>query len=220
MRQAQHQLDDDRRIVVWVELVVLAHLLGFASPKPGAGLAADLLQLERRTLECAVAHAVERSIAARSTQLCRHYSPSALAGHVAAVLLAQVDDQESPCGAEDTTWQAGPFRWNHIRGKLKEWKGDGDGQKPPHPGVDVEGATCAEQITLVQSWADREEPAREIVLFGNATPSPLEVALGRERLDAGWRSALKAAYVAVDGIEQGWPLAYLAASTSSGEPAR
>ncbi len=218
MRLAQRALEDDGRIVVWGELVVLAHILGFPSPEPGAELAADLRKLDPRRLECAVAHVIARAVAVRSTGLSSWYSPADFAEHAASVVLAQLGDKPSPCGGDEWRWQAGPFRWNHIRGVLKRWKRDGDRDKLPHPdaglwrqlyGVDVSGNTCVEQITTVQEWVDREEHHRMGLLFGNAYPSALEEGIGEDRMASNWEPALHKAVAHLIGIRQAWAEAYL-----------
>lgn len=213
MRLAQRALEDDGRIVVWGELIVLAHILGFPSPEPGAELAADLRALDRRRLECVVAHVIDRAVAVRSAAVTPRYSPADLVAHAAAVALAQVDGIPSPCGTEEWRWQAGPFRWNQVRASLKSWKGSDADDKPPHPDttlwrqlydVDVTGGTCFEQIATVQAWVDSEEHHRLDVLFGNVDPSPLEESIATARTDDEWERTLRGALACLVGMRQPW----------------
>jgi len=229
MRLAQRALEDDGRIAVWGELIVLAHILGFPSPEPGPELAGDLRALDRRRLECTVAHVIDRAVAVRSAGMTQHYSPADLVAHAAAVALAQVDGSPSPCGVEEWRWQAGPFRWNHIRAGLRAWAGDGEGDKPPHPdtplwrrvyGVDVRGDTWAEQVATVQAWVDRERHHRALLLFGNLRPSPIEEAVGMERADHGWKPSLEKTLASLGTMRRQWANAYLAESRLSPNPDR
>jgi len=216
MRSAQRLLEDDPRIVVWGELIVLAHVLGFPSPEPGPELAGDLRALDRRRLECTIAHVIDRAVAVRSSGVVQHYSPADLVEHAAAVALAQVDGAQSPCGDDDWRWQAGPFRWNRVRAALKRWKDDG--KTSPHPDtpawerryrVTFRGQSCIAQITTIQGWIDHDERHRQGLLFGCTKPAPLENALGVKRSDDSWEPSLQKAVAFLAPLRQCWPHTYL-----------
>ncbi len=91
VRRAQRLLERDPRVTLWVELVVVAHLLGEEAPVAGGALLNDCRRLSQRERECAIAHAVQRAVASRSSVIARHFSPDALAVRAAAVVNAQLD---------------------------------------------------------------------------------------------------------------------------------
>jgi len=208
MRTAQRLLDDDAPIGIWAELVVLAHLVGVPSPAPGAELAADLRKLDRRTLDCALAHAVESAVAARSPVTSRHYSPAGLAAHTGAVLRCQLAGEPAPC-ADDVRWLAGPFLWNCLLLELERWRKSGE--RAPHPdagawasryGVSLEAEGCEEQIAMVSARKLREAPRRRLLLFGSRRLEALD-ALESSRPEDRWRTPLSTDTEAFDFVA-GW----------------
>ncbi len=217
MRRAQRQLEDDPRVVVWVELAVLAHILGFPSPEPSRELHASMTTLERRDIECAIAHAVDTAVHVRSGELSRHYSPAQLAAHVSELLLSQLDATTSPCGPDEWRWQAGPFRWNHLRAALQR-RSQEQAAKGRHPdsrmwreryGVEVPGETIDEQLAAINGWVVALKKRRRRLLFGGEQPSPLEEAVGDIHTSKGWQKTLTAKLAASVTIEAPWPDAYL-----------
>jgi hypothetical protein len=217
IRGAQRALEDDPRIVLWVELAVLAHILGFATPGPSVELRAHMVTLDRRTVECAVSHAVDRSGHVRARELSRHYSPAQLTEHVSELLLTQLDGETSPCNPDDRRWQAPPFRWFPLCAMLAKAQQElGFGRLPKTAaledryGVELPGETLAEQLEALTARIDNEEGRRPTLLFGSEIPSPLEQAVGAERTDRRWDKALAGQLAKAVVLEQPWPQNYLA----------
>jgi hypothetical protein len=205
-------------LVVWAELAVLGHLAGLPAPVPGPRLAAELADLDPRSLECAVRHAVEAAIAARSTALVASHSPDPFGAHVAAELRAQLAGIAA-CPDDPTDWVALCFRWNPVRLALQSrYTADPDAGRHPESerwetryGRPIEGTNCWEQLTTVKRWclellADRT--AVDAVLYGAGSRSALETALGQERGAADWADALARATAAFD-VFRNWPAAFL-----------
>lgn len=76
----------DKRITLWAEMAVVAHLTGWRTPVPSRLFAAALMDMDTRILECALAHAAEEAVSARSPALVPRVDPAALAAHVSGSL--------------------------------------------------------------------------------------------------------------------------------------
>lgn len=211
MRQAQRLLEEDGRIVLWAELVVLAHVLGLRSPAPGKALKMDLGALERRTLDCALAHALEAAVAVRSEAVSRHYSPAALARHAAEVLQNQLAGKRPPCFEDDHwAWQAGPFRWSHILTKLRERREAGETTAHPETemwaslyGVRLDAPSCDGQIAMLDELRAGQAEYRRALLYGHRCPSSIELGLGSEPGADGWLAAVEAGDAAL-AFDEDW----------------
>jgi uncharacterized protein len=199
MRMAQRLLEDDGRVLLWVELVLLAHITGMPSPSPGPKLRQELIALERRTLDCALAHAVEAGVGSRAPGLSRHYSPASLTRHVAAVLQSQLEGKPPPCSEDDHwTWQAGPFRWNHVFAKLEKWKKAGENGSHPETdswksrfGLQLDAKNRDAQVAMLVAIKAREAEHRAGLVYGRNRPSGLETAVDCNRTAEGWAAAMK-----------------------------
>lgn len=223
MRAAQRRLEDDPRIVVWVEVAILAHILGYPSPEPSSKLHTDLGARDRRDTECSIAHAIERSVHLRSGVLTVEYSPAGLAAHLSELLLSQLDGKPLPCGRNDWRFQAGPFRWNRVRFSLsRDWRDSGDGASTgaesrrwlERYGIDVPGNTAGEQLETLNLWVAARTKLRLPVLFGDEGMSPLERSVGCGHTTKEWPDALDATLrMAVTG-EQPWLHDYLTPKSS------
>ena len=225
MRTAQRCLEDDARIVLWAELAVLAHILGFSAPAPNDELDKRLAGLDRRIRDCALAHAVHRAVEVRAAALWHDFSPGELAEHVSEVLRAMLDDHSLPCGDDDWRWQAGPFRWNQLRAMLASaCKEAGAGRIPDSSTwearyrTEIPGESAAVQMDAVNGWVDAKETHRPAILFGAERPSPLERAVGAGREESAWERALAKSLVQTVVIEKPWPQAYLARERARGKP--
>ncbi|MBT2479823.1 ATP-binding protein [Streptomyces sp. ISL-94] len=106
LRTAQRLTEQDElRITLWAEMAVAAHLLGWTTPLPGKAMRRDLAPYrtsDRRLLECAIGQAVDRAVHSR---VGAPDSPAALAGHVAAMMRAQLDGGD-PCPVAEPRWKA------------------------------------------------------------------------------------------------------------------
>jgi uncharacterized protein len=198
MRLAQHVLDDEPSVALWTEVVVLAHIVGLPSPSPGAVLLESLARLDERTQECALAHAVQRAVAVRTQGFSRLYSAGSLAAHLADVLHAQITGQPQPCSDVDHwEWQAGPYRWNHIRQALELWKRVGETAAHPETerwatdyGIALKADSPTDQVAELKNLTHKHKGLRPLLLFGSDDPSEIETSVGSHRNADDWQEAL------------------------------
>ncbi|MCM3882658.1 ATPase [Frankia sp. R82] len=171
-------------LVLWVEAVIAATIAGLRPPTPSAEVSDLVLAWPSRRRDCALAHAVERSVDARRPLLRRWLDPADLADHLTATLMAHLGLHPAP--TEDARrYQAGVFRWQDVRAQLlrdtARHRPDSVGH--PHPlteqwarrGLILEGADILAQL---QSF--RENPAHaegsERVAVGDPDASGLTTA--------------------------------------------
>jgi hypothetical protein len=220
MRRAQRLLERDPRVTLWVELVVVAHLLGHRAPVAHDALLDDCRRLAQRERECVLAHAVQRAVAARSPAIARHVSPDALAARAVAVLAAQLERSSPPAGPPAAEWLVDPYRWEHVRKSLWDWSEGGTTDASAHPdtalwrsqlALDLPGATCTEQMLALKRRIAGVQELRPTVLFGCDKPSALEWAVGVPRTDERWASALADAVQRFAAHSYEWPAARFAA---------
>ncbi|MDI5963952.1 ATP-binding protein [Streptantibioticus silvisoli] len=174
------RLADDARLTLWLELLTVAHLAGEPSPKPDPDWLAGLRERSRpRTLQCAVAHRVHTAVETRHAALALHYDPAGLAAHLVSVARGQLAGAQTACDGAETNWQAGPFRWVDIcRALVTATTAD-----RPHPdtaawrrrGLDLPGATTAQQFRAFECHPDNRKPASEVTA-GHAVPAAVDVA--------------------------------------------
>jgi uncharacterized protein len=203
MRTAQHTLTEHPALVLWAELAVAAHLTGWGPPLPGRGLKETLNGLPTRVRDCAISHAVDAAVAARSTVIPATSSPGQLADHVTTVLRAQVHG-DSICAHEEIGYYAAPYRWCLILEELQR----AHSMEPdagPHPSTGdwqtrykrlIPGDSLAQQLQQVTAWWDREQRDRTaiaVALWGTGLPSPIETATGARRDDNAWPERLREA---------------------------
>jgi DNA helicase HerA-like ATPase len=197
MNAAQHHAQVPE-VVVWVEAVVAAHLVGLRSPTPSAPVRSALRALDRRTQDCTLAHAVDRAIHARRELLQPYLDAGDLAERVRAVLRAQVDGDEPPEGPDHRRWTAGPYRWSDVRRQLRA--AIAAGHDTPHPatsdwarrGLFLDGATPSEQFEQLR-LDPAYGPGQEWMSTGDPVASGLRAAVSRltgATTPEGFRSAL------------------------------
>jgi uncharacterized protein len=215
MREAQHELRGD--LLLWLELLVVAHITGMSRPGPGAELRRQLRSLDGRCLECALAQGIEAAVTSRATGLVPDYPPMALATHVLDVARAQLAAEPVPGGREEWRWQAGPFRWYDVHRALRARIRSGDGEAP-HPltgewerryNRKLVGATCTEQERTLVGWQRTERGRTNVLLFGSSRRPGLAAGVGASPSDAGWSEALGRSLRGVE-LASPWPLRYLA----------
>lgn len=170
-------------VLIWVEAVVAAHLIGLIVPVPSAAVRVLLQSLDRRSRDCALAFAVDRAIDARRELIRPYVEPEDLAERVIQVLQAEVGGGEAPPEADYRRWTAGPYRWADVRADLMAAIDAGDGRHPAtaewrRRGLILDGATAAdqlEQLRLDPSYAD----GREWTATGDPVASGLREAVSR-----------------------------------------
>jgi len=197
MRIAQQVLDEHSWLVVWAELTVLAHLIGEPSPTFDSDALPpwDGSQLSRRTLDCALSHAVDAAVAGRTGVLSRGTSPAQFAAHCLSAMQLRLDGlpPARACEADGVRF------YSKHHNLLPAWRalrshGPDDPRDPATGawetviGRRIPGATAAEQFAVVDRWRQAaEDPClKDRVRFGQLRPSRLEVAVGAAASDPGW----------------------------------
>jgi hypothetical protein len=107
MRTAQHVLADEPWIVMWAELGVLGHLTGWPTPAIRADRIVALTGLPERVRSCALSHAVDEAVAARSAVLSTATGPASLASHVLSSMEGYLLG-EVRCGPDEVSYYARP----------------------------------------------------------------------------------------------------------------
>jgi DNA helicase HerA-like ATPase len=185
----------DRRITLWAEMAVVAHLTGWRTPVPSHLFADALRDMDARVLECALAHATEEAVSARSAALVPRVDPAALAAHVSGAL-RNILAGKGACQPEQE-WLAPAAEWEVAADLLRS--AIDTGQTGRHPlssrwekalGRRIPGGTCAEQLAVVTArrqaaWG--QEARRVPVIFGAGRPSAVEEAYGGRRDAPDWR---------------------------------
>ena len=227
IRAAQNTTRNDPAITLWAELAVLGALTGWPAPAPGPGLTARLLDLPDRNLGCALSHAVDAAVAARTSFLGVHADPAALAMQVTAIL-RDLAASGRPCPQLPPQWMVPVGQWNQIVNKLDEHVRAAGPDSPPHPdtstwaghyGQLVPGATSGEQLATARAsrdaaWTELTTAQRRALVFGARDPSAIEKAVGGHEGEPRWRNQATAAMTATfaDG---GWALTWLAPRRST-----
>ena len=225
VRAAQRAAISDPRITLWAELSVLAHLTGWLMPIPGPALAAALGASQPRLRDCALSHAVDAAVAARTPAISARISGTALAAHVTAALNAVLDDGRWLCDQQEPQWLASPYRWALVLDSLRALHRRDPGAGPHPRTAEWEAAyaraiprvCCASQLETVQRWYDTDQRDQQQVRgvgYGTRPASAIERAVGARALDQDWEQCLADALVAFRDCR--WPLDYLRRDGSPG----
>jgi uncharacterized protein len=172
---AARQLADDPRLVLWLEILTVAHLVGEAEPRPDKGWLQDLrLAADPRTLNCALGQLAQAAVDARYAGLATHYQPEALTAHVAARATAWLLGDGLRCDGSEVEWQAGRFRWVDVLRALRDTAIPQDAPHPATPawrerGLVLRGRTLAEQRAELERHPSTWQPS-PTVIRGAAPP--------------------------------------------------
>ena len=79
-----------RRIRLWAELSVLAHLTGWPMPVPRTALLSLLQMMPSRLRDCAISHGVDAAVGVRVPVIAGRVSPVGLAAHVATAIRSRL----------------------------------------------------------------------------------------------------------------------------------
>jgi len=208
------RLAEDPQITVWIELLVVGHLLGLSRPIPRPawrtallGRIDDMIARERgddpgdtpeRRLECAIAHRAQAAVDVRYPEIVLLFTPDDLAAHVAAVALAQALGHPSPCGRVEYWYQAGPYRWMDVRSVLTKAVRTSQPTDGPHPatdtwrtlrGLSLDGDTPAAQLDALRRQPAARRP-KDNVVYGLVSPAPLVRAIAALSGHEEWRARL------------------------------
>jgi uncharacterized protein len=166
------QLADDPRLVLWIELLTVAHLVGEAEPQPDKVWLEELrLHADQRTVECAVGQCAQAGVDARYNGLASHYQPEALAAHVAGRVMAWLVGNGPSCDGTEVRWQAGRFRWLDVLRALRDPAIPQDVEHPStsawrERGLVLRGRTVAEQRAELERHPSTWQPSPTVVRGG------------------------------------------------------
>ena len=220
MRIAQRVLDEYPGIRLWAELSVLGHLTGWPMPIPKTTLLSLLQMMPARLRDCAISHAVDIAVNARTGVISARVSPIGLASHVSTAIRARISRGSWLCQREEPRWLAPAYKWALVLDVLKthDRKTPGSGPHPRSPewermyGQAITGDTCARQVGTVQRWYDaaqRDVWEMRTIAFGVDAPSAVERAVGAISEDDDFEERLTG-YLE-QFIDCRWPRLYLTA---------
>jgi hypothetical protein len=220
MRQAQRATQADPRLTLWAELAVLGHLTGWAMPFPGPAFASLLQAMDARLRDCALGHAVDDAVAARTAVISSRVSPGQLAAHVTAAMRQGLADGTWLCHRDEPRYLAPPYRWVLVLEALQSARRDGPEGRHARSaeweqayGRDIPGESCAGQLDAVGRWyaADQRDAAALGAVAWGLRPDPaIEQAVGAHAADPDWAGRL-ASELDVFVQRCRWPLDYLKA---------
>jgi hypothetical protein len=177
IRRAQ-RIAEDPHLVLWIELLVIAHLVGRRPPEPRPHWIGQLATAHPRVLLGeAVAHLIERAVLDRYRELVRWYAPERLRTHLVDSALGLLDSvgRSPTCDGTETQWQAGRFRWADVDAALHDTRLRLD---RPHPdtaawaerGLPLPGDTVEEQRAALHAHPDLWRPDPSTVLGTGRPP--------------------------------------------------
>lgn len=219
MRTSQRYLEDEPWLVAWAELGVLGHLTGWPTPALRAPRIRQLLDLPPRLRECALSHAVDEAVAARSSMLSISSDPAALAQHVLESMTGYLEGRFD-CADEELAFLARPYRWSRLADMLAAASAGDGSSGPRHPrseswaltyGREIPGDTVGLQAAAVRRWLDTDvsvASVRRDVALGMPTPSALERALGSTFEASDWTGRL-GEVLAENFVNCHWPRRFL-----------
>lgn len=201
LSDAVHRADEDPRLVLWLELLTVAHITGRPAPDPDpawiTGLRTEFE--DERTLECAVAHRIQTAVDARYAGITEYNAAGEFIAHLTTSAWRTLEDEPHGCGGTEVRWQAGPYRWVDVTRALKA---QATSDESPHPstaswverGLVLDGRTRAEQLASLTKRPDHWRSDKPTVL-GTIQPSLIDVAAQKlnnstdpvERLEAATR---------------------------------
>ncbi len=106
-------------ILLWVEATVMAYLCGLQSPAATPATYGRLRELDSRPRRCALSHAVDRAVGARSAHLRRLFDVADFKEVVLDQLESQVATGEPAPVDGYTRWQVGPHRFLDVKTIVK-----------------------------------------------------------------------------------------------------
>ena len=218
-RLAEDAPHDGARVAIWLEVLVVAHLIGLAAPRPARAWLQRVAASSRRHLECAIGYAAQAAVDARYSSLVRTVQPESLVVHARDCALAAVDGVAAPCSPADVVFQTGPYRWMDVRRELEN--AQQRGLEGAHPLTDVwresrglllAGTTVAAQLESLWSVPELRQPSDPIV-FGPQMPSRLETLLCRSSHATDPAQVLREALDHLDFGDNDWPSEFLVPRT-------
>jgi hypothetical protein len=166
-------------LIMWVEAVAVAHIIGKPPPGPAPTLRDELNGMPQRQRDCALSHVVERATAARSARLRHWVDVDDFAAQLYHVARAQLDDRIPPT-EDPMRWTAECYRWQEVLFALEDAVAVQGEDGPPHPdtaawgrrGLRSYGTNLGAQLTELR--ADPSfRPGAERVCVGDIDTSQL-----------------------------------------------
>lgn len=228
MRTAQRYLEDEAWLAVWAELGVLGHLTGWPTPALRAPRLRQLLDLPPRLRECAMSHAVDEAVAARSSVLSTNAGPAAVAAHVLGSMTGYLHGMFT-CAEAEPTFLARPYRWSRLADTLEAAAKTDGGSGPRHPqsdswattyGREIPGETVGAQAAAVSGWLDADiaDPrVRRNVALGIQSPGALERAVGSAFEAPQWVGRIETA-LSENFVKCRWPARFLVPAVRQEQP--
>jgi hypothetical protein len=211
MRTAQRVLADHPAIALWAELTTAAHLTGWGSPVPSPQVIETLRAMPDRLRDCALSHAVDAAVDSRASVIAVRADPGGLADHLVAALRGRLSGGRI-CTGEESRWFTAPYRWCLVLEELQTAQRRTPGADR-HPDTGrweeeyarrIPGEDIAGQLDQVKRWWDRDQrdhAARRATLWGTATPSAMETAVGARFDDDDWAQRLTEATADLTNID-------------------
>ena len=211
-----HVLAEDPRLTLWIELILLAHLVGRSSPCPDtAWIAGWRDRAAPAILAEAIGHRIRTAIDGRYAGLAGYFPPEQLAHHLRVLADASFRGVPGPCDEDESRWQAGRYRWSDVEQALQDATLP---QDRPHPatgtwlrrGLHLPGATLAEQRDLLDAhpdtWCDPH-------IVTGPDPMVLSTCIDQLSQAVAIEQRLRHATSYLNGLTR-WPLVFLESADS------
>jgi hypothetical protein len=184
LRKAEHLLAEHPELTLWTELTVVAHGCGWAGPtlKPGPRVEAlrRLGSIDRRLVECAIAHAIEAAVAPRYVIMTQSFDPDALGHHLSLIATALLRGRPAPdCSDDKGRWRMGSYRFSDVVDHLaKIADGRENAQNESHwialaaeRGLQLVGSSPQERVEYLRSlpWVNVPQQDQRLLLAGSIT---------------------------------------------------
>ncbi len=189
MRRAERLVDAHPELTFWTEMCFATHALGLRrtpslAETPQVNELRALGAAEPRTLECAIAHAVERAVGSRYDAAAAFYDPEALGLHVtqlaAGMLLAAAPAPD--CDQDDGIWRLGLERFADVAFQLRALLDGGEQvpvtqaqlvQRAAARGLELGSGTPEHQLRYLESlpWSHYRGDRQRALLTGTDAPS-------------------------------------------------
>lgn len=216
---------EDPRLSLWIEILVLAHLLNLPHPAPDPAWLAMLRTHPAELVACAIGQCIQAAIDVRYPAIIPFYQPEdQLIVHVRNVAAMILDGQIPRCNMRgEVQFQAGPHRWNDVKLLLRQARKADPGR--PHPQteswrttrhLDLVGSTISEQLQSLAALPEVNQ-SRDLIIYGMVRPSRLELAIERRSSNGEkeWRErvgqALSHLHLPGQAAGKSWPQGYLKA---------
>lgn len=183
----------DMRLTLWIDMLVVAHLIGMSRPVPSPAWLAELRTTPTHDLACAIGQCIQAAFDTRYAAIIPFYRPEdeyrpgkSLLTHVRDAAMAAVDGGERRCNIRsEVRFQAGRYRWSDIRHDLREAVKNGMPDRHPATdnrlrkrGLTLSGNSAGEQLKYLLARPESTLPG-DAILYGVVRPSRIERAIER-----------------------------------------